>query len=138
MSLLEIDWQVVNSKAKFGNVLEQVWFKGIQNLFQLIGEKADESGFNSTHLCQVLRTLILEAGSALERRLPYEELFDRWVSKEISDTELRAQEVEAIHGSCQKPYYPRTCSRHPIIRPAVTAKNIISDYLRRLEEESPK
>ena len=138
MNLLEIDRKVINSKAKFGNILEQEWFKGIQNLFQLIGGKAGESGFDSGFLCQILRTLILEAGTAVERRLPYAELFDKWCAKEISDAELRAQEAEAIHGPCQKPYYPRTCSPHPIIRPAVTAKNIISDYLQRLEEESPK
>jgi len=138
MGLLEIDQRVVNSEAKFGNVLEQMWFKGIQNLFQLIGEKAEESGFDSTLLCQVLRTLILETGTALERRLPYVKLLNKWLSREVSDEEFHVREVEALHGPCEKPYYPRTSAGHPIIRPATTVKTIISDYLRKLEEESPK
>ena len=135
MSSLYAKDKLLNARKRFPNVIERKYFKGIKDLFKLVEKKADELGMHSALLLTILETLLIETGRVVERRLPATVLHERLMAEKISQEEYDAQVPDAIHKPCAEGHYPFVPTHHPLIRPAMAAKDIILKALRELEVE---
>lgn len=135
MSSLYAKNKLLSTRKKFPNVMETKWFKGIKDLFRLADKKADELGMDSALLLTILETLLIETGKIVERRLPATVLHERLIAKKITEEKYEDQVRDAIHKPCAEGHYPYISTHHPLIRPAIAAKDIIFKALKELEVE---